>query len=573
MASILTRSTTEHSIFGQAAELPERQLPTCADVFRTYCWLQTQSEQPTKVSDRIKLLAELVKDVYSKASIPTVKLHSISVHIKRITDKVNQLEKYPMSKRSSQSFQEKVHGFNNLFDVCTCKCFDTGIHDRSSCKCPLPMKIPVLEWDFWKDQKSDRRMFLGVVDNETTRKLQNRMKRKHTLPTSSGGASLVTDVASQDSSNDSSHDSEGNQQRDDSFLVDDEEDLSSEDECFKDQNRIQYPELCKAVERCKVSNRDACILVNAVLKDMHAFSPKTIIDPSKLRRQRELWREKAIKEHEIACAKFICIGFDGKKDETLVETSGCKRIVHEEHYTIVSFPDSEYVDHVVPESSKAQDVCKEIMSVIVETQSTDSLQAVVCDGTNNNTGVRNGIIRKMEEALGRPLQWLICLLHCNELPFRKFMSTVDKARTTGPSTSTGIISSSLEYDPKGLPIANFQPVSGQVAAIEESVKKDLSTDQLYFLKACLAVQSGRQGNADIAYFESRQPGNISHARWLTKANRILRLYMSKDVSSSTLTRTVSFILNVYGPAWFRIKNFSSCQDGAKHFFFIMKQCM
>ena len=62
------------------------------------------------------------------------------------------------------------------------------------------------------------------------------------------------------------------------------------------------------------------------------------------------------------------------------------------------------------------------MSVIIETNSVESIHGVVCDGTNNNTGKSNGIIRKLEENLGRPLHWLVCLLHCNELPFRRFLA-------------------------------------------------------------------------------------------------------------------------------------------------------
>ena len=91
------------------------------------------------------------------------------------------------------------------------------------------------------------------------------------------------------------------------------------------------------------------------------------------------------------------------------------------------------------------------------------------------------------------------------------------------------------------------PVTGKVADYDDAIKKDLSTDQLYFLKACLAVQYGRQACSDIEFLEKSLPGNVSHARWLTKANRILRLYMSKEVASKPLTRITQFILNFYGP--------------------------
>nr|XP_047123231.1 uncharacterized protein LOC124806410 [Hydra vulgaris] len=76
------------------------------------------------------------------------------------------------------------------------------------------------------------------------------------------------------------------------------------------------------------------------------------------------------------------------------------------------------------------------MSVIIETDSVENIKGVVCDGTNNNTDKGNGIIRKLEEKLGRLIQWLVCLLHCNELPFRRFFAGVDFSQTTGPSTLT-----------------------------------------------------------------------------------------------------------------------------------------
>ncbi|GBM76172.1 hypothetical protein AVEN_224131-1 [Araneus ventricosus] len=39
-----------------------------------------------------------------------------------------------------------------------------------------------------------------------------------------------------------------------------------------------------------------------------------------------------------------------------------------------------------------------------------------CDGTVVNTGVLNGVILMFELKLHRPIQWIICLLHFNDLP-------------------------------------------------------------------------------------------------------------------------------------------------------------
>ena len=72
--------------------------------------------------------------------------------------------------------------------------------------------------------------------------------------------------------------------------------------------------------------------------------------------------------------------------------------------------------------------------------------------------------------------------------------------------------------------------------------------------------------------QQNSPGNLNHARWLTKANRILRLYMSQRRPSVELVKVCSFILNVYSPSWFHIKQHNSCQDGAKNFFFLLQLC-
>ena len=48
----------------------------------------------------------------------------------------------------------------------------------------------------------------------------------------------------------------------------------------------------------------------------------------------------------------------------------------------------------------------------------ENLIAVGCDGTVANTGWKIGVIRKIEGEINRALQWGICLLLFNELPFR-----------------------------------------------------------------------------------------------------------------------------------------------------------
>ena len=103
-----------------------------------------------------------MKSVYDKASIPTIRLASIIQKVKRVIERMQELNKYSESKKSSESFEDKVNSFSRLFDVSSCRCFEVGVRDRNDCKCPLNKKIPAVEWQFWIDQKTCRKMFIDL---------------------------------------------------------------------------------------------------------------------------------------------------------------------------------------------------------------------------------------------------------------------------------------------------------------------------------------------------------------------------------------------------------------------------
>lgn len=88
---------------------------------------------------------------------------------------------------------------------------------------------------------------------------------------------------------------------------------------------------------------------------------------------------------------------------------------------------------------------------------------------------------------------------------------------------------------------------------------DLSTDQQYLLDMCNAISNG----FCPVELSNRSPGAISHARWLTTANRVLRVYVSETKPSVNLIKLVKYIVKVYAPSWFAIKTSSSCIDGSK----------
>ena len=91
--------------------------------------------------------------------------------------------------------------------------------------------------------------------------------------------------------------------------------------------------------------------------------------------------------------------------------------------------------------------------------------------------------------------------------------------------------------------------------------KKLSADQRYLLKICNSINAG-----ECSIDQSIQnPGCLNHSRWLTPANRILKLYEGIKIPSEKLQALVMFIIRVYAAMWFAIKSHSSCKDGARHF--------
>jgi hypothetical protein len=190
-----------------------------------------------------------------------------------------------------------------------------------------------------------------------------------------------------------------------------------------------------------------------------------------------------------------------------------------------------------------------------------------------NTGENAGVIRQLELAINRPVQWLICMLHLNELPFREVFKRLD-GQTAGPRGFKGPIGNAQNFDPCDLPIIEFEAIDGNTHDITDNeIKSDLSEDQSYLSRASLAIQQGKglASPHDLKFLASASPGTLNHAWWLTCANRILRLYLATDKPSAEVIKLVSFIVQVYAPGWFHIKSHPHCVDGARNFLNIIDE--
>ena len=190
------------------------------------------------------------------------------------------------------------------------------------------------------------------------------------------------------------------------------------------QNRKKWPNLARICERYQLSDRAAAAVANSVLVDVGLVTEddKTrIIDRSKLRRERERCRNEIRSEEQENFGLVNAVYLDGRKDATQIVAQGSIEkhywsVQLEEHYTVVGEPGSYYLTHFSPEDGKGRTIAQKLFDSFSGTELEGKLAIVGTDGTASMTGKHNGCIRNLEELLHRPLQWVVCLLHTNELP-------------------------------------------------------------------------------------------------------------------------------------------------------------
>ena len=280
------------------------------------------------------------------------------------------------------------------------------------------------------------------------------------------------------------------------------------------QSRLLLPTLSREADRYGVSDRAAAAIATAILQDTStSFVSSQIIDPSKIRRIRKRLRFDTCLADNTS--DIVGLYFDGRKDVTLVKDDVTKHVQKrtEEHYVLVEQPGDRYIGHVSPNSGSARNIFEAITDSGI---ALNSITVVGCDGTNVNTGRNGGVIRLIEQHIGMPVQWVVYMMHINELPLRHLFAEID-GPTSGPNAFKGPIGKRLTALPTSCDVVEYAIVeSPNLPALSESEICDLSTDQKYLYLITQAIATGNCSGR----IASMEPGNMSHYRWLTTANRI-----------------------------------------------------
>jgi hypothetical protein len=560
-------------IFGPSRELSVNTLPTYEDVLlscfeeRKRLMLLSDTKFKVKFPPIAESVAIQVENLFMKASIPTVTHTRVVQMVTSYHEVYYKIRKSFNRDKDKDFFKKRLEIFitnarGKLFDIAACKCeimLSCACEKKLSCDCPVVQvcncekakKIPPIELKFVYDQRTTRTMIIGSVDKKVSVILQKREERKIHL--------LQQETCSLDTSASSTCDTYVRQSVDQESNCDMSLSLPS-----TSQMRYKLTTTAMISDRYGVSDRATAAIVSSVMHDLGLICDSDmsqVIDRSKIRREKEKLRKEVTIDNQDQLKEVKGIYFDGRKDNTQTrEKLGAKfyrRVTKEEHISIISEPGGQYVGHVTPKKGTGIEIAQCIIDFMRERDyDVKEVEAVGCDGTATNTGWKNGVIRNIEVMCKRPLQWFVCLLHFNELPYRHLFEHLD-GTTTGPASFSGPIGKQLVNCAKN-DVVPFEVIVPEFEII--ITKSDLSKDQQYLLDIVKSVTTGLC-EPDLA---AKDPGPLSHSRWLTCANRVLRLYISEVSPSNELKILANYIVKTYAHAWFAIKKHHTVKDGPKH---------
>ena len=157
---------------------------------------------------------------------------------------------------------------------------------------------------------------------------------------------------------------------------------------------------------------------------------------------------------------------------------------------------------------------------------------------------------------------VICLLHYNELYFRRLFVLHDIGFSSGNSFRGPIgkmFQGGLKLD---LVPKVFTPIKTCLMKIPKSAYDALNRDAKYLYDLVFVLDSGVVDEK----FLKRKPGKVVQSRWVTLACNLVRLHLQSTNPSPQLIRLVTVVAQMYVVLYFEIKMKPHYTNAARHFF-------
>lgn len=563
-------------------EIDENYLPRNGEVIAYYHYSRDLASYHSKKSLTISAVADKVIEIWKKTD-----MHIITK--KHVRKKIEvALKAYRTIKRKIVVGTYASHELQFLHDVFNALPLQCDCEDIHCCDCSFKATLGEQHYTFFVDQATERKYKINeyydeeIMNQTINSKISDLSIRSTSPPRPS--SPLPAENVLKTPRNDKTKNENG------SSKESDDDDGHSDDPDYKPDVKTIIPKFVKLPNsiyelniegvvlesmRYNTSVRETAAIVNRTLEGIGAITDDAkglVVTPAFIQRRtnllgRELtssWKKKT-QDNELQCFFFDGVCMHNKMPIRKNNRNVPDNSVLYDNIAIVKEPNSRFLGFVTTADSAAESIYHKLLEFFIENEiSLSNLIAIGCDGAPTNVGVDNGIIRKFEESLQRPLHYIVCLLHLIELILKAIIcyyygENINKFKILGK------INDELN-NCHNFPVRNFTQMELQNMPDMDSFDLSLlNLDQQYLYKMGKALNDGLVDE----HLANRRPGEISSARWTITASRFLRLYASTETPPYKMIAVVQFIQRVYIPIMFRIKCNPEWKYGAQHLFNIL----
>ena len=227
-------------------------------------------------------------------------------------------------------------------------------------------------------------------------------------------------------------------------------------------------------------------------------------------------------------------------------------------------------EKVDPENTPSRRLGRKVVEELDKFGMRDFVEAVKVDSTPAMTGHDGGAVCTIEKSLNKPLYWLVCDAHTNELPPGKLLIELDGA-SKSKNKFKGEIGQKLHQLASLKIKEKFEAVAvgPGVEDIPKDILDQMSEDQKFAYQIYLDIRRGELSDE----VRNNKLGEFSLARWVTLFSGVMLLYTRHHKMSPKATENlqmlVEYITGVYLPSFFYIKKHHQWQFGPDHVLFTL----
>lgn len=345
-------------------------------------------------------------------------------------------------------------------------------------------------------------------------------------------------------------------------------------------NIFQNEKVVAALDKCKVSDRDAVHLVCAIAEALGVDINTLTLNRSSIRRHRQKVREikanhikKVFQETKLDA---LVLHWDGKILYDMVK----KEMVDRLPVVVSNGKTVKLLGVPMVKNGKGSSQANAVFEVLEDWGLETSVKALCCDTTSSNLGVKKGSAILLEQLLKTNMLFLPCRHHIFELVLR---SVFEKKLpgTTGPNVplfqkfrnswqnidqtryKTGIEDQVVQR------LLTSEQIE-RISAFAQDALRNLQPRDDY--KELLQLTLIFLGVVSLRNISFRFPGAFHHARWMAKAIYCLKLFifreefgMAKEELEAVRDTSV-FIVAIYIEAWFSCPLAVKAPNHDLHFF-------